>query len=253
MESGCGIRQDQGKGSIGRADLRNCPQTQRASQRGRTVCGHCSQEAQVQKEGVDESRWRPCCEGPDPCALLRLWWWATEFCNQGSSIIRCVLERWVWEHHCQGWTSASLSSFSSSVVSDSFWPRGLQHVRLPCPSPSPRACSNSCPSSQWCHPTISSSIIPFSSCLQSLPASGAFPVSRLFSLGGQRIRASASASVLSMNIQDWFRLDWLVWSPCIPRDSQKSAPAPSFKSISFLALNHFMVQLSHRYDYWKKP
>ena len=95
--------------------------------------------------------------------------------------------------------------FSCWVVSDSFWPYGLQHARLPCPSLSSRVCSNSCPLSQWCHPTISSSVIPFS-CLQSFPASGSFPVSQLFTSGGQRIGASASASVLPVNIQDWFSL-----------------------------------------------
>ena len=83
---------------------------------------------------------------------------------------------------------------------------GLQHTRLPCPSPTPEACSNSCPQSRWCHPTISSSVIPFSSCLQSFPASGSFPMSRLFTSGGQSIGVSASASVLPMNIQDWFPL-----------------------------------------------
>ena len=88
--------------------------------------------------------------------------------------------------------------FSHSVASDSLWPHGLQH-RLPCPSPTPRACSNSCPSSQWCHPTISSSVVPFSSCLQSFPASGSFLRSQFFASGGQNIRASASASVLPMN------------------------------------------------------
>ena len=95
--------------------------------------------------------------------------------------------------------------FSCSVLSDSLWPHGLQHARLPCPSPSPRACSSSFPLSQWCHPTISSSIIPVLSCLQSFPASGSFLMSRLLS-GGQSIRASVSASVLSVNIQDWFPL-----------------------------------------------
>ena len=94
--------------------------------------------------------------------------------------------------------------FSHSVASDSLWPHGLQH-RLPCPSPAPRACSNSCPSSQWCHPTISSSVVPFSSCLQSFPASGSFLRSQFFASGGQNIGASASASVLPMN-QDWFPL-----------------------------------------------
>ena len=80
--------------------------------------------------------------------------------------------------------------FSRSVVSDSLWPHGLQHARPPCPSWTPRACSNSCPSSQWCHPTISSSVVPFSSCLQSFPASRSFPVSQFFASGGQSIRAS---------------------------------------------------------------
>ena len=83
-------------------------------------------------------------------------------------------------------------------------PHGLQHTRLPCPSPSPRACSNSCPLRQWCHPTISSSVVPFSSCLQSFPASGSFPMSWLFTSGGQSIGASASASILSVNAQGWF-------------------------------------------------
>ena len=96
--------------------------------------------------------------------------------------------------------------FSCSVVFYSLWPHGLQHTRLACLSPSPRACSNSCPLSQWCHPTISSSVIPFCSCLQSSPASGYFLMSWLFASGGQSIGASASASVLSMNIQGWFPL-----------------------------------------------
>ena len=96
-------------------------------------------------------------------------------------------------------------------MSNSLQPHGLQHARLPYPSPPPRACSNSCPSSQWCHPTISSSVIPFSSCLQSFPASGSFPVSQLFASGGQRIEVSASASVLPVNVQDWFPIGWAGW------------------------------------------
>ena len=116
--------------------------------------------------------------------------------------------------------------FSRSVVSDSLWPHGLQHARLTCSSPIPRACSNSCPLSRWCHPTISSSVIPFSSCLQSFPASRSFPVDQFFASGGQSIGVSASASVLPINIQYWF---WWVWSPCCPRDSQESSPAPQLK------------------------
>ena len=91
-------------------------------------------------------------------------------------------------------------------MSDSLWPRGLQHARLPCPSPTPRAYSNSCPSWWWRHPTISSSVIPSSSCLQSFPASGSFPISRFFASGDKSIGVSASASVLPMNVQDWFPL-----------------------------------------------
>ena len=99
--------------------------------------------------------------------------------------------------------------FSCSVVSDSLWPNGLQHIRLPCPSPTPRAYSNSCPSHRWCHPTISSSVLPFSSRFQSFPASGPFQMSQLFASGGQSIGVSASASVLPVNIQDWFPLGWI--------------------------------------------
>ena len=93
-------------------------------------------------------------------------------------------------------------------MSNSLRPHELQCTRLPCPSPSPGVCTNSCPLSRWYHPTISSSVIPFSSCLQSFPASGSFPMSWLFTSSGQSIEASASASVLPMNIQGWFPLGW---------------------------------------------
>jgi len=106
-----------------------------------------------------------------------------------------------WEH--SGFRNSV--QFSRSVMSNSLWPHGLQHARLPYPSPTPGACSNSYPSSQGCHSTISSSVIPFSSCLQSW-ASRSFPMSQFLTAGGQSIRASASASVLPMNIQDWFPL-----------------------------------------------
>ena len=98
--------------------------------------------------------------------------------------------------------------FSRSVMSKSLLPQGLQHTRLPCPSPTPGAYSNLCPSSRWCHPTISSSVVPFSSCLQSFPVSGSFPMSQFFASGGQRIGVSASTSVLPINIQEWFPLGW---------------------------------------------
>ena len=105
--------------------------------------------------------------------------------------------------------------FSRSAVSNSLWPHGLQHDRLPCPSPTPGAYSNSCPSSQWCHPTVSSSVSPFSPCLQSFPASGSFPMSQFFASGGQSTGVSASASVLPMSVQDWtiptIPLGWTGW------------------------------------------
>ena len=103
--------------------------------------------------------------------------------------------------------------FSRSVVSDSLWPHEPQHARPPCPSPIPRVYPNSCPSSRWYHPAISSSVIPFSSCPQSFPASGSFPMSQLFASGGQSIGVSDSASVLPMNTQDWSPLGWTGWIP----------------------------------------
>ena len=105
----------------------------------------------------------------------------------------------------------ALVQFSRWVVSDSLQPYGRQHTRPPCPSPTPGVYSNSCPLSWWYHPTISSSVVPFSSCLQSCPASGSFPMSQFFTSGGQSIGVSASASVLPMNIQDWFSLGWTGW------------------------------------------
>ena len=107
------------------------------------------------------------------------------------------IHSWFYEHICL---------FSHSVVSDSLRTHGLQHDRLPCPSSSPGSCSNSCPLSQWCHPIISSSVVPFSSCLQSFPESGSFPMSQFFASSGQSTGVSASASVLPMNIQGWFLL-----------------------------------------------
>ena len=101
--------------------------------------------------------------------------------------------------------------FSCSVVFDYLQPHGLQHTRLLCPSPTPGAYSNSCPLSRWCHPTISSSVIPFSSCPQSFPTSGFFPMSQFFALGGQNIGVSTLASVHPVNIQDCFPLEWTGW------------------------------------------
>ena len=119
------------------------------------------------------------------------------------------------ELHCRGinLSPAQFSSvqFSCSVMSISLWPHGLQHAKPPCPSPAPGVYSNSSPSSWWCHPTISSSVFPFSSCLQSFPTSGSFSWSKFFTSGGQSTGVSASASALPTNIQDWFPLGWTGW------------------------------------------
>ena len=144
--------------------------------------------------------------------------------------------------------SKGLSSvqFSCSVVFLSLQPCGLQHVRLPCPSPTPRACSNSCPSSRWCNPAISSSVIPFSSYLQSFPASGSFPMSQFFISAGQSIGDSTSTSVLPMKIQDWFPLGWTGWISL-----QSKGLLRVFSNITvqkhqfFGAQLFFIVQLSH--------
>ena len=105
----------------------------------------------------------------------------------------------------------SVNQFSHSVVSNSLWPHGLQHARPPCPTLTPRVYPNSCLLGRWCHPTISSSVVPLSSCLQSLPTSGSLQKSQLFTSGGQSIGVSASASVLPVNTQDWSPLGWTGW------------------------------------------
>ena len=110
-----------------------------------------------------------------------------------------------------GVSSVQISWFSCSVMSDSLWPHESQHTRPPCLSLTPGIYSDSCPSSRWCHPAISTSVVPFSSCPQSLPASGSFPVSQLVAWGGQRIGVSGSASILPMNTQDWSPLGWTGW------------------------------------------
>ena len=127
--------------------------------------------------------------------------------------------------------------FSCSVMSDSLQSHGLQHARPPCPSPIPGVYSNSGPLSWWWHTTISSSVVLFSSCLQSFPASGSFPMSQFFKSGGQSIRASVSASVPPINIQDWFPLGLTGLISLQSRNSQESSPTPQFKSICSLVLS----------------
>ena len=144
------------------------------------------------------------------------------------------------------------SQFSRSVVSDSLRPHESQHARPPCPSPTPGVHSDSRRSSQWCHPAISSSVVLFSSCPQSLPASESFPMSQLFTWGGQSIGVSALASFLQRNPRVDLLQNGLVGSPCSPRDSQVFSPTPQFKSINSLEFkflhNPLLISI---HDHWK--
>ena len=147
----------------------------------------------------------------------------------------------------QTYGSHQFSHFSHSVMSDSLQPHRLQHIRLPCPSPTPGDCSNSCPLSQWCHPPISSSAAPFSSCSQSSPASESFPRSQFFSSGGQSTVVSASAPILPKNIQDWFPLGLTGLISLQSKGLTRVFSNTIFKIINSLVLSFFIVQLSHPY------
>ena len=137
-------------------------------------------------------------------------------------------------------------------MSDSLRPRELQHTRPPCPSLTPGVYSNSDPLSQGCHPAISSSVILFSSCLQSFPASESFQMSQLFALGGQSIGVSASASVLPMNTQDWFPLGWTGWISLQPKGLSSVFSTPQYKSIDSSALSFLRSPtLTSIHDHWK--
>ena len=142
--------------------------------------------------------------------------------------------------------------FSRSVMSDSLQPNGLQHARSPCPSPTPRAYSNSCPSSWWCHPTFSSFVIPLSSCLQSFPASGSFQMSQFFTSGGQSIRISALSSVLPMNIQDWFPLGWTGWISLQSKGLSRVFFSTTVQKHQFFSVQLFYSPvLTSVHDSWK--
>ena len=147
-----------------------------------------------------------------------------------------------WDHTSDFKISSSF--LSHAVVSDSLWPHGLQHTRLPIPSASPGICSNQCPLSRWCHPTISSSAAPFSSCPQSFPASGSFPMSRLFAWGDQSIGASASALVLPMNIQRWFLLGLSSLISLLSKGLKSLLQHHNLKASILWCSALFMVQLS---------
>ena len=144
----------------------------------------------------------------------------------------------------KAWLSSSVQ-FSGSFMSDSLQPHEQQHSRGLCQSPTLRVHPNPCPLSQWCHPTITSSVIPFSSCPQSFPES--FQMNQLFTSGGQSIGGAASTSVLPMNTQDWSSLGWLVGSPCSPRAYQESSPTHSSKASILQHSAFFIVKISHPY------
>ena len=136
-------------------------------------------------------------------------------------------------------------------MSDSLQPHRVQHARAPCPSPTPRVYSNSCPLSRWCHPIISSSVVPFSSCPQSFPASGSFPMSQFFESGGQSIRVSASASVLPINIQDWFPLGLIGWVSLQSKGLSRVFNTTVQKHQFFGTQLSYNPALTSIHDYWK--
>ena len=150
--------------------------------------------------------------------------------------------------------STSSVQFSCLVLSNSLRPHGLQHTRLPCPSPTPGAYSNSCSSSWWCHPTISASVIPFSSHLQSFPASGSFPISQLFASGSQNIGISASASVLPMNIQGWFPLGLTGWITVKSKELSRVFSNTTVQKHQFFSTQFSLWSNSHIHTWLpKKP
>ena len=130
-------------------------------------------------------------------------------------------------------------------MSNSLRPQGLQHTRFPCPSPTSGACSNSCPSSRWCHPAVSSSVVPFSSCLQSFPASGSFQMSQFFTSSGQSVGASASASVLPMNIQDWFSLGLTGWISFLSKELSRILSSTAIQRHQFFGTHPYLWSNTH--------
>ena len=163
-------------------------------------------------------------------------------------VVKFMKDRMAGKCHILEDAEDSSIQSSCSVVSD--WaPHGEQYTRPPCPSSTPRAYSNSCPLSWWCHPTISSSVVSFSSCLQSFPASGAFPMRKSFASGGQSIGVSTSASVLSMNIQDWFPLGWTGWISLQSKGLSRVFSSTTVQKHQFFSVQlFFIVQLTPIHD-----
>ena len=175
--------------------------------------------------------------------------WRGSFFLRDQTHLSCIAGRY-FTARSPG-NSISSIQCSHSVMSDSLLPYGLQHARLSCPSPTPRACSNSCTSSRWCHPTSHPPSFPSLPVFNLSQRQGLFKwVSSLHQVA--KMLVSASASVLPMNIQDWFPLGWTVWSHFSPRDSQESSPTPQFKSINSSVLSFlYSPTLTSIHDYWE--
>ena len=166
-------------------------------------------------------------------------------CCARHDIISCCTYISSWEM----FSSVQFSSIAQSCPT--LRPHGLQHARLPCPSPTPRVYPNSCPLSQWCHPTISSSVIPFSSHLQSSPGSGSFPVSQFMASGGKSNAVSVSASVLLMNTQDWFPLGWTGWISLWSKGRSRVFSNTTVQKHQFFSAQLYIPTLTSIHDYWK--
>ena len=193
----------------------------------------------LRPHGLQHTR-LPCPPTPEACSnsCPLSWWWHTII---SSSVIP-------FSSHLQSFPASV--QFSHSVMADSLRPRELQHTSPPCPSPTPGVHPNPCPLSRWCHPTISSSIVPFSSCPQSFPASGSFQMSQFFTSGGQNIRVSASASVLPMNIQDWFPLGLTGWISLQSKGLSGVFSNTTVQKLSALSFLYGLTLISI-HDYWK--
>ena len=192
-----------------------------------------------------------CVEGPGlDVGVGQRWEWVCVYLRVGPAWLESRLP-WQWAAWQVGPCSVQFGSVAQSCLT--LRPQGLQHTRPPCPSPTPRVYPNSCPSSQWCHPIMSSSVVPFSSCPQSLPAEGSFQMSQLFAWGGQSIGASASASFLPVNTQDWFPLGLAGLISLQSKELSRVlfsntfsnfSPTPQFKSINSLVLS-FLYSPTH--------
>ena len=172
-----------------------------------------------------------------------------EFWNNANTFL--LNRENTWEKVVFTFFFLSSVQFSHSIVSDSLRSHELQHARPPCPSPTPRVHSNSCPSSQWCHPAISSSVVPFSSCSQSLPAAEFFPMSQLFAWGGQSTGVSASASGLAKNTQDWSPSEWTGWISLQSKRLSRVFSNTTLQKHLFFGAQPSSQSNSHIHDHWK--